>query len=180
MCSLLQGTVTTLANHINDHRAGFADGSHMSTLLSASAVATDPDLIPSTSELAIRMAKMRPKGLGESNLGGELFAAAPHELARIYHPLYVKSILNSIPPVTFSGGRLVDLLSLGHPIPCPLDIVILLSVMLSLSPYSASFVLVLPPTWMAVRTLGNMGVVATRVLHLLPTYMPELILILLC
>ena len=83
MCSLLQGKVTTLADHINDHRAGFADGSHMSTSLSASAVATHPDLIPSISELTIRMAKMRPKGLGESNLGGELFAAAPHQLARI-------------------------------------------------------------------------------------------------
>ena len=82
----------------------------------------------------MRMAKMRPKGLGESNLGGELFAAAPRQLARIYHPLYVKSILNCIPLLLFRGDALLTFLNLGHPTPYRLVIVILLFVMLSPNP----------------------------------------------
>ena len=86
ICNLLQGQVKTLTQHIQDHRAGFADGSHMRYINSASAVAIDPDLVPSLSEVAIRMAKLGPKGLGESLIGGEFFAAAPSQLARLYHP----------------------------------------------------------------------------------------------
>ena len=41
--------------------------------------------------------------------GGELFAAAPDELSRVFHPLYTKVILNCLPPIPFTGGRLVDL-----------------------------------------------------------------------
>ena len=112
ICNLLQCQVKTLAEHIQDHRAGFADGSHMHNVCSANAVAIDPGLVPSISEVTTRMAKLGPKGLGESLIAGELFAAAPSQLARLYHPLYTK-ILNCLPPATFSGGRLLDLPKLG-------------------------------------------------------------------
>ena len=42
-------------------------------------------------------------------MGGELFAAAPAGLARVFHPLYTKVVLNCLPPIPFTGGRLIDL-----------------------------------------------------------------------
>ena len=111
--SLLQGTVGTLSDLIQNHRAGFADGSHMCNSFSATAVAINPDLVPSISSLTISMVKLMPKALGESGLGGELVAAAPAQLARLYHPLHIKTILNCLPPISFSRGRLVDLPNTG-------------------------------------------------------------------
>ena len=69
--SILQAQPNTLAQHITDHRAGFADGSLLifGPKL-ATAVAIDPVLVPSLTTLATRMSKMKPKGLGESTFGG--------------------------------------------------------------------------------------------------------------
>ena len=81
----------------------------MSNSLSANAVAIDPNLVPSVSSFTTSMVKLKPKALGESGLGGELFAAAPALFARIYHPVTIKVVLNCIPPIGFTGGRLIDL-----------------------------------------------------------------------
>eukprot|EP00973_Karenia_brevis_P093539 12417799-Karenia_brevis.AAC.1 len=63
----------------------------------------------SHADLSRRFAKLKPKGLGESCLGGELYAVCPDVFAHIYHPISTKIILSSTSPIQWAGGQLMEL-----------------------------------------------------------------------
>ena len=74
----------------------------------------DPRAIPTLIETAslFRVAAHR-KAVGMDKIGGELFRAAPTQLAAMWHPLFLKTTLTLSPPIQFRGGVLVALLKAG-------------------------------------------------------------------
>eukprot|EP00973_Karenia_brevis_P074937 10413655-Karenia_brevis.AAC.1 len=68
----------------------------------------DPSVFMSVSDLSRRFAKLKPKGIGENRLGGELYSVCPQTFARLYHPLATKIISSCTPPVQWVGGQAMD------------------------------------------------------------------------
>eukprot|EP00973_Karenia_brevis_P049047 6802907-Karenia_brevis.AAC.1 len=56
------------------------------------------------STLTSKFSHLKPKALGESCVGGELFAVCPRAFARLYHPLSTKFISSGVPPIQWAGG----------------------------------------------------------------------------
>ena len=100
---LLNGTVITYSELVDRHRLKL---SHNSTHQHIPITAT---IFLSQSQIAFKFAKLKPKAVGESGLGGELFAAAPETLAKAYFPLTTKAMLHCHTPLQWDGGQLFSL-----------------------------------------------------------------------
>ena len=69
----------------------------------------DVSAVPSLTQLVLRFARSKRKAFGEDLIGGELLAAAPQELANLYHPGVVSSALLCHHPVQHKGAQLQEL-----------------------------------------------------------------------
>ena len=70
--------------------------------------------VPSMSALVCELAHSKSrKAVGEDGIGGEVFKVAPWSLARVWHPLFVKSALTLRPPLQFRGGMITELLKVN-------------------------------------------------------------------
>ena len=81
----------------------------------------DYDLIPDLTEVEeLCRGVAAGKASGIDNVPAELFRAAPQEAARLYQPLYAKSILACTQPVQWRGGLLQEAFK-GSGLPSALD-----------------------------------------------------------
>ena len=104
--AVLEGTVMPLAEMIAAERADDSPSARCCKLGEAR-LGTIPTMAALVREFA--HAKIG-KAVGEDGVGGEAFRSAPWAMARLWHPLYVKSALTLRPPLQFRGGMVVELL----------------------------------------------------------------------
>jgi len=70
----------------------------------------DPQAIPSFPSTVARYAHTKNnKAAGEDSIPGDLFKAAPHEMARIFHPLEVKATITGQQPLQWKGALQVEI-----------------------------------------------------------------------
>ena len=98
----LSGRECTLADLIDADNAALR-----ASLDRVAVIPKDRQVVPSLPTLILKFARLKPKGVGEDVLGGELFSCAAHELAKLYHPLVVKASLSVCSPVQWKGGQLM-------------------------------------------------------------------------
>ena len=74
-------------------------------------VEAEADYVPTLDNVIARFSRLQNgKAVGEDHLGGELYRTFPHELARLWHPIFAKAALRSCEPCLLRG-------SLAHELP---------------------------------------------------------------
>ena len=101
---MLAGKTTTFADLIRLDRERWRGIVRNSTLIQK-----DLGAMPSKTELTRRFASARRKAVPEDGLGGELFAAQPHRLARLFHPLLSKAVTSFLLPLQIRGGQIHEI-----------------------------------------------------------------------
>eukprot|EP00973_Karenia_brevis_P034087 4702552-Karenia_brevis.AAC.1 len=74
---LTSAATSTFSNHVDKYRSSYQQGLLAASVCGSSGCSVDPSLLVSKTQLTSKFAHMRPKGLGESRPGGELFRAQP-------------------------------------------------------------------------------------------------------
>eukprot|EP00973_Karenia_brevis_P090500 12402874-Karenia_brevis.AAC.1 len=103
---------SSFSQHIDEHRAYYSAGISVGKNSSDDfhKIKLNPDVFISKCDLVNKFAHLKPKALGESALGGELFRACPHTFAGMYYPIALKVISNCFAPLQFVGGQVHELL----------------------------------------------------------------------
>ena len=102
--TMLSGEALTFAELVQRDRARWG-----TLVADVAKVRKDPAVIPSKIELIRRFSKAKRKAVPEDGLGGELFAAQPHRLARLYHPLLTKATTSFMVPLQIRGGQVHEI-----------------------------------------------------------------------
>ena len=96
---LLGGKTSTFADLVSKDRERWCDGADGDQL-----AVLDSAALPTRTELVRRFAASKRKAVPEDGLGGELFAAQPQRMARLFHPLLTKSFTSLVLPMQVRGG----------------------------------------------------------------------------
>ena len=103
---LLGGSAVPFSDLVAEGR-----GDHVPSDLCVKIGGASMNSIPSMAPLVCELAHAKcGKAVGEDGIGGEVFKVAPWSLARVWHPLFVKSALTLRPPLQFRGGMITELL----------------------------------------------------------------------
>ena len=103
--NLLGGTTMQFAEAIQKERNYYTQRMHvpMRDAPRASSIPTPSEIMK-----LIGVSKFK-KAVGEDLLGGEIFGKCRYEMAKLFHPLFVKSILQVRPPMQYRGGMAAEL-----------------------------------------------------------------------
>ena len=101
---LLGGKTSTFADLVSKDRERWCDGADGDQL-----ALLDSAALPTRTELVRRFAASKRKAAPEDGLGGELFAAQPQRMARLFHPLLTKSFTSLMLPMQIRGGQIHEI-----------------------------------------------------------------------
>ena len=101
---MLEGETMSLTDLIRQDRSRRA-----SLVENSARIRKNIAAIPSRTELTRRFATAKRKAVPEDGLGGELFAAQPHKLARLFHPLLTKTVTLLLVPMQIRGGQIHEI-----------------------------------------------------------------------
>eukprot|EP00973_Karenia_brevis_P021856 3004853-Karenia_brevis.AAC.1 len=98
---VMDAKCVSFSSHIESHRADYVGEK-------ASKISIDNHAFVSHADLSRHFAKLKPKGVGENRIGGELYAVNPDFMSKIYHPLATKTVFHAISPLQWAGGQLME------------------------------------------------------------------------
>eukprot|EP00973_Karenia_brevis_P046063 6380325-Karenia_brevis.AAC.1 len=107
---LTSAATSTYSSHVDRYRSSYQQGLLAASVCGRHECRVDPSLFVSQTQLTSKFAHMKPKGLGENRLGGELFKVHPQLFSSIYHPIVTKSICSVFMPLQWVGGQVFELL----------------------------------------------------------------------